>query len=99
MIYKQVTFKKGSVNMAQLLRNIIYNNTEIDITTLSPQIQQLANIYSRWTEEAKVAEVELFKVQQAIAGLSTQLTELVKKEMAEREATTQEPAQGINLDS
>lgn len=60
-----------------------FDGKEYLISELSPELQKLISFYSQWEAELGDAKVEVFKLEAALRGVTTEIEFRLKKELSE----------------
>lgn len=80
--------------MSQAIHSLTLDGISYSINQFSPQVQQLTNFYNALFEDQTAETHKLMKTQAAIAQVHSQITELVKFELARlTETKTTNPEQ------
>jgi hypothetical protein len=77
--------------MSEQIQTITFDGTQYPLSDFSPQIAQAVAIYNTFAGELQKEQLAVLKTQSAIQHLSAQISEAVKKELAEKAAAEQAP--------
>ena len=69
-------------------KTINLDGTSYDVDQFTPGVQQAVFIYNKFSAQLQEQQLEVMKTQAALQQVGQQITEAVKKELAEKEAET-----------
>jgi hypothetical protein len=73
-------------------RTLTVDGTEYEVTSFSQQVQQLVVIHTQWKADATKERLALAKTEAAVRAVEAELSQLVGKEIAARNAPANDEA-------
>lgn len=78
--------------MADQARTITLDGIQYAVDQFSPGVQQAVDIYNAFNVDLQKAQLEVLKNQSAMQAVGAQISSAVQKELAEKKAAAEAPA-------